>query len=243
MATTPVRMMGSTGLVSYKIQLRPKGFKPACHTVKVTATTDEKAARDACIAWADNFAKELAELSKDKIGAIRPDYAQMTVKKLITEYLADAETLQLRSIAGMRGTLKWWVDHYGGTHVRDMINAPTLRAARTLLLTTARGRNRRQVGRSRGTVNRHLANLRSAVTFGHVAGLLPANIVWPKKLLLKEPRGRVRFLSDAELARLLAAAQPYPVMHAVIVTAIATGLRLGELLRLTWADIDFTAQT
>ena len=47
---------------------------------------------------------------------------------------------------------------------------------------------------------------------------VPAEKVWPTRLLLSEPRARVRFLSDEELANLLKAAKvDSAVMHAAIV--------------------------
>ena len=55
----------------------------------------------------------------------------------------------------------------------------------------------------------------------------------------KEPRGRVRFLSDDERTRLLAACKEHnnPALYAIVVLALSTGARQGEILNLTWKDV------
>ena len=57
----------------------------------------------------------------------------------------------------------------------------------------------------------------------------------------KEPRGRIRFLSDEERERLLTACKESqnPYLFTVIVVALSTGMRHGEILKLRWTDIDF----
>jgi len=58
---------------------------------------------------------------------------------------------------------------------------------------------------------------------------------------LKEPRGRVRFLSESECGKLLSAAQELDdkALYTVLVLALSTGARKGEILSLTWDDVDF----
>src|ERR1019366_4341752 len=81
---------------------------------------------------------------------------------------------------------------------------------------------------------------RSAWRWGQAAGLVPRDHAWAPRLMPKEPRGRVRYLSDQELSALLEAAKAKSaVLHAAIVLSIGTGVRKGELLRLTWSDVDF----
>jgi integrase len=56
----------------------------------------------------------------------------------------------------------------------------------------------------------------------------------------KEARGRVRFLSDAERDALLSAcaASEWAALHTLVLLAISTGARRGELIHLQWDDVD-----
>lgn len=56
----------------------------------------------------------------------------------------------------------------------------------------------------------------------------------------QEPRGRVRFLSDEERNTLLETAKKSsnPFLYLVIVLALSTGMRQGEIMNLRCEDID-----
>jgi integrase len=47
-----------------------------------------------------------------------------------------------------------------------------------------------------------------------------------------------RPLSEAELGRLFDVTRENPALHALVVTAACTGMRIGDVCRLKWADID-----
>ena len=57
-----------------------------------------------------------------------------------------------------------------------------------------------------------------------------------------EPRGRVRYLNEVEREKLLKACQESsnPFLYTIVVLAISTGMRHGEILGLTWDDVDLT---
>ena len=56
----------------------------------------------------------------------------------------------------------------------------------------------------------------------------------------REPRGRVRFLSDEERIRLLESCKESssPYLYPVVVLALSTGMRSGEIMGLTWDNVD-----
>lgn len=55
-------------------------------------------------------------------------------------------------------------------------------------------------------------------------------------LKFKEPAGRVRYLTEEEIDKLLNCCADY--LKPIVVTALNTGMRKGEILRLKWEDID-----
>lgn len=61
---------------------------------------------------------------------------------------------------------------------------------------------------------------------------------------LPEPRGRTRYLSDSEKDRLFAATRlsNWDKLYLIVLLAITTGARKGELTNLKWSDIDFNRQ-
>lgn len=91
------------------------------------------------------------------------------------------------------------------------------------------------------TVRHVRATLRRALTGAARDGLVTRNAAsgaQPPRLEHRE----IEYLSAEEVGRLLEAVAEMPV-RPLYVTAVATGLRLGELLGLAWADVDFAGGT
>ncbi len=130
--------------------------------------------------------------------------------------------------------LEWLQPFLASTLLTD-INSQVIteiRSASSKVLT------RNGLGRTQSTTNRYLALVRSI--------LIKAKDEWewlervPKIKLFKEPPGRVRFLSPDEAKRLLGELPEH--LLAVIRFDLATGLRLSNVAKLKWSDIDFAHQ-
>ena len=87
----------------------------------------------------------------------------------------------------------------------------------------------------RKTINNHLTVLRRMFSLAQEWGVIESV---PRVRWLKAERPEIRFLSFGEAERLLAVSRPSPQWHTMILVALHTGLRLGELIGLQWKDLD-----
>ncbi len=85
------------------------------------------------------------------------------------------------------------------------------------------------------TVNRDLQVLRAMLNKAVRWGYLRENPMKTVKLY-PEPPSRVRYLSQDEIRRLLKVSKGY--LRVLIYLALTTGMRKGELLSLTWKQVD-----
>lgn len=86
------------------------------------------------------------------------------------------------------------------------------------------------------TVNRELSCLKTIFTKAIEWGQVESSPC-VKVRKFKEDNGRTRFLTDAEIERLMNTASPK--LQQVISVFINTGMRRGELQNLKWSDLDF----
>jgi integrase len=148
--------------------------------------------------------------------------------------------------------LKWWEDRFAGLTLAE-ITADRIVEARDALaaekFTRGKPHKNRKTGvvtapaeyaRSPATCNKYLIVLARvlnlAVKEWRLMDRNPAADISKKK----EPRGRVRFLSDAEREALFDAcsASDWKGLHTLVMLAISTGARRGELINLKWSDVD-----
>lgn len=88
------------------------------------------------------------------------------------------------------------------------------------------------------TVNKELATLKHLYTLAMKWKYVSRNPVREVKFL-KEPPGRLRYLLPEQVTPLLdACALHSPTFKALVIFARHTGMRQGETLGLTWADVN-----
>jgi len=99
------------------------------------------------------------------------------------------------------------------------------------------------------TVNRDLSLLSSIMEYALELDLIQENPVRKVKKFRESP-GRERYLSDDEIKRLLDACKALserkgvgrnPILYEIVLTALLTGLRKGNLQRLKWSQVNLEA--
>jgi integrase len=98
---------------------------------------------------------------------------------------------------------------------------------------------RHEEARSPATVNRELTILSRVLALAIDAGHIGEN---PCRRVrrFKEDNARVRFLSDDEEARLLKQIGEREPLRSVVIFALNTGLRRGEIFSLCWSKVDWS---
>jgi integrase len=100
--------------------------------------------------------------------------------------------------------------------------------------------NKRRDKVTPATVNRELSCIKHMFNKAVQWGYLVTN---PLRMVnkYKEPPGRVRYLSELEIRRLLQHCTEH--IKPIIIMALHTGMRKGEILSLKWSDIDMHNRT
>jgi integrase len=96
------------------------------------------------------------------------------------------------------------------------------------------------------TINRYAASISAVFTWAIRRRVAPKGWDHPGRRIERKPENndRTRFLSDDERVRLLATckASKWPRLYLIVLLALTTGARKGELLGLRWCDVDLARQ-
>lgn len=209
------------GKTHYRVRIRLKGCP--IQTATFERLTDAKK-------WVQDTESAIREGRHFKTAEAK----RHTLGELIDRYIENV--LPERSEAQRVTTqLKWWKSVVGDYLLSDVTPA-LIAEQRDVLL---KGITRRGIQRSPATVVRYMAALSHALSIAvNEWGWLDDS---PMRKVKKprEPAGRVRFLSDDERLRLLKAckASAYKDLYLIVVLALSSGMRQGEIMGLKWSDV------
>lgn len=217
------KRISDDGKASYRVKVRLKG-----HPIQ-SATFERKT--DAA-KWAQSTESAIRENRHFKT----TEGKRHTLAELIDRYAMAVLSRKPKSARDQLRQLQWWKAEIGSYTLADV--TPSLIAQYRDNL--ANGVTHHGKPRSPATVNRYLAALSIVFTtavkeWGWVDDTPMRKVTKPK-----ESRGRVRFLSEDERPRLLKACKESsnPFLYPVVVLALSTGMRNGEIMGLTWDVVD-----
>lgn len=214
MATLETRITAD-GNPRYRVKVRLPRSRPQSRTFP-----SAQAAR----AWAEQAEAALREQQD------APQAHRYTVRDLIRRYRRHVlPAVSLGTARWREVHLSWWDDRLGPLPLGDLTPA--------LLVD---GRDDLAQSRSPRTTRAYLATLEHGLKLAVEEWMWLDISPMARVRKPKEPRGPVRFLTDDERPRLLAACRESHNRHlyALVMLALSTGARKMELLSLTWPQVD-----
>jgi len=242
MATIEKRV-SKKGEVSYRVKIRMLGHEHVTETF--TRLTDAKRwAQDTESAIRDGRHFRTAEAKKHTMG------------EAIDRYIKDILPQKPKNEKAVRAQLVWWKNQIGAKLLADVTPALIGEKRDKLLnepITSTRREKKKGIivneitttkRRSPATVVRYMAAISVVFTeaFKEWGWLETSPMAKVKKP--KEAKGRVRFLDDNERVALLEACKGSvnTYLFPIVVLALSTGMRAGEIMNLTWDDVDLHRQ-
>ena len=216
------KRMTDDGKISYRVRIRIKGSPQESATF--ARLTDAKK-------WVQSIESAIRENRHFKVTEAK----RHTLSELIDRYCVNVLPNK-KSAKTQFQQLNWWKTKIGSRPLSDI--TPSLIAEYRDELgreITIRGKPP-----SPATVVRYMAALSHAFTIAVKEWGWMEDSPMRKVTKPREPRGRVRFLSDEERVRLLESCKESssPYLYPVVVLALSTGMRSGEIMGLTWDNVD-----
>ncbi len=212
---TIVKRTSENRTASYLVRIRVKGHPPINATFRRLIDARR---------WAQ--AKE-TEVRNNK-HSLSADALKITVTEAIVRY-SKTHLTGLRSAENRRGHLSWWCDRIGET-LLCQVTPPMIAELRDELAED----------RAPATANRYVAALSRIFSLARTDWGWADHNPCQGVRHLKEPRGRVRFLSEDECQQLLEAClNRSRDLYLAVVLALSTGARQMEIWGLRWNQVDF----
>lgn len=209
----------------WRVVVRIKGYPVVCETF------DRKQE-------AEDWGKDTERRIKSGQYKFNQDTHQNTFKQLVERFIQDGMLEHHRSSEDTQRHLKYWVERFG-VYALIHITSEFIGKERQHLLNT---RTLKGSKRSSATVNRYLSSLSAVLTYAakELSWIIENPCSNLKKL--KENAGRDRVLTEQEILKLLEACKESRSLYlfCIVLIALTTGSRQGEILNLEWSHIDFT---
>jgi integrase len=211
------------GKKSYFVRIRMKG--------KPEATASFERITDARL-WARTTETEIRE----RRFAESTEAQRHTLSDLINRYIRDVLPRKPKIQPEYALQLKWWADQIGDVFLSDL-SSSMISEHRDMLcerITIRKSKN------SNARVNRYMAALSTAISTAVKEWEWIEDNPLRKISKLKEPRDRVRYLSDEERQRFIKACQESynKDLYTAVILALSTGGRQKEIWGLSWKCAD-----
>jgi len=213
------------GKTHYRVKVRLKGYPPQTSTHERLADAKRWAAEtETSIREGRHF--KTVEAKKHTLGEV------------VDRYIRDILPQKKKSQKKQTAQLLWWKEQIGH-HILSDLSPSLIAECRDRL---ANGMTYRGSQRSPSTVIRYIAALSHALTVAVKEwGWIDDNPI-RKVSKPKEARGRVRYLEQEELTRLIQSCKESSNLYLfpIVKIALATGMRFGEIINLVWNQIDLS---
>ena len=211
------------GKPSYTAKIRLKGHQPVFQTF--TRKTD-------AVRWANQTEAAIIEGRFFKTA----ESQKHTLSDLIDRYIRDVLPRKAKVYVEYASQLKWWEEQIGDVQLSNL-STSLISEKRDLLSRTITNRKKQM---SPARVNRYMAALSTALNTSIREWEWMEDNPMRKISKLKEPRGRVRYLSNEEKEQLLVACKSVNNhLYLAVVLALSTGARQQEIWDLRWSNVNF----
>ena len=217
------KRISKDGKVSYRVLIRLKGFPS--HSATFSNVTKAKD-------WASRTENKI----KDGKYHTEIKSRKFNVSDIIDKYKKTVLIHKPKIKKDWESQLNWWENKIGRYTLAD-VTPSLISETRDILINENSSRGK---PRSPATINRYLTTLQCVFSIAVKEWeLIEINPFFRVKKL-KEPKGRVRWLSDRERVLLLEECQnaENPYLYPVVIIALSTGARKMEILSLKWEDVD-----
>jgi len=224
MASIYIRKSKDGKTLHWRAVVRIKGYPTVCETFERKQE-------------AEDWGKDTESRIKSGQCKFNQQTHQNTFNQLVERFINDGCLEHYKSSQDTKRHLGYWQERHGSYGLIH-INSEFIGKERQHLLHTPSAKGEK---RCSATVNRYLSSLSAVLTYAvkELSWISENPCTNLKKL--KENSGRDRVLKEEEILELLKACKEShsPYLFCVVLIALTTGARQGEILNLKWSHVDF----